>query len=126
MPPRRRALVVIAKEPIPGAVKTRLAPTVGADGAARVAAAMLADTLAVMAQVDAEPWLCFAPPDAGGRGARPGPGWPAAPPAPWLSFAPPDAGGRMSRLAPGCRLLPQGQGDLGDRLAGCFAALLGG
>jgi uncharacterized protein len=95
----RRALVVIAKEPVPGAVKTRLAPLVGADGAARVAAAMLADTVAVMTQVDAEPWVCFAPPDARGR---------------------------MARLAPGCGLLAQVQGDLGDRLAACFATLLGG
>ena len=95
----RRALVVIAKEPVPGAVKTRLAPILGADGAARVAAAMLADTLAVMAQVDAERWVCFAPPDARTR---------------------------MARLAPGCGLLAQVEGDLGDRLAGCFAALLGG
>jgi rSAM/selenodomain-associated transferase 1 len=95
----RRALVVIAKEPVPGAVKTRLAPSLGADGAARAAAAMLADTLAVMAQVDAEPWVCFAPPEARAR---------------------------MARLAPGCRLLAQVEGDLGDRLAACFAALLGG
>ena len=95
----RRALVVVAKEPVPGAVKTRLAPNLGADGAARAAAAMLADTLAVMAQVDAEPWVCFAPPDARRR---------------------------IARLAPGFGLLAQVQGDLGDRLAGCFAALLGG
>jgi uncharacterized protein len=95
----RRALVVIAKEPVPGAVKTRLAPVVGADGAARVAAAMLADTLAVMAAVDAEPWVCFTPPDARTR---------------------------MAGLARGCGLLAQVEGDLGDRLAGCFAALLGG
>lgn len=95
----RRALVVIAKEPVPGAVKTRLAPTVGADGAARAAAAMLTDTLAAMTQVEAEPWVCFAPPDARRR---------------------------IARLAPGFGLLAQVQGDLGDRLAGCFAALLGG
>jgi len=95
----RRALVVIAKEPVPGAVKTRLASVLGADGAARVAAAMLADTLAVMATVDAERWVCFAPPDARAR---------------------------MARLVPGCRLVAQVEGDLGDRLAGCFAALLGG
>jgi rSAM/selenodomain-associated transferase 1 len=95
----RRALVVIAKEPVAGAVKTRLAPSVSADGAARVAAAMLADTAAVVTQVDAEPWVCFTPPDARLR---------------------------MARLAPGCGLLAQVEGDLGDRLAGCFAALLGG
>jgi uncharacterized protein len=98
MRPRRR-LVVIAKDPVPGAVKTRLAPMLGADGAARAAAAMLADTVAAMAEVDAEPWVCFAPPEAGGR---------------------------MARLAPGFGLLAQVEGDLGDRLAGCFAALLGG
>jgi len=96
---RRRALVVIAKEPVPGAVKTRLAATLGDDGAGRAAAAMLADTVAGMAEVDAEPWVCFAPPEAGGR---------------------------MARLAPGFGLLAQVEGDLGDRLAGCFAALLGG
>jgi len=95
----RRALVVIAKEPVPGAVKTRLAPVLGADGAARVAAAMLADTVAGMAQVDAERWVCFAPPDARTR---------------------------MASMAPGCGLLAQVEGDLGDRLAACFAALLGG
>jgi rSAM/selenodomain-associated transferase 1 len=95
----RRALVVIAKEPVPGAVKTRLAPVLGANGAARVAAAMLEDTLAVMAQVDAARWVCFTPPEARTR---------------------------MARLAPGCRLLAQVEGDLGDRLAACFAALLGG
>jgi rSAM/selenodomain-associated transferase 1 len=94
----RRALVVIAKEPVPGAVKTRLAATLGADSAARAAAAMLADTVAGMAEVDAEPWVCFAPPEAGPR---------------------------MARLAPGFGLLAQVEGDLGDRLAGCFAALLG-
>ncbi|OIH97691.1 DUF2064 domain-containing protein [Curtobacterium sp. MCBA15_001] len=38
-------VVVIAKECLPGKVKTRLAPALGADGAARVAAASLADTL---------------------------------------------------------------------------------
>jgi uncharacterized protein len=32
----------------------------------------------------------------------------------------------MARLAPGCGLLAQVQGDLGDRLAACFAALLDG
>jgi glycosyltransferase A (GT-A) superfamily protein (DUF2064 family) len=52
-----------------------------------------------MAQVDAEPWVCFAPPEARTR---------------------------MARLAPGCGLLAQVEGDLGDRLAACFAALLGG
>jgi rSAM/selenodomain-associated transferase 1 len=96
---RRRALVVIAKEPVPGAVKTRLASVLGAHGAAQVAAAMLADTLAGIAEADAEPWVCFAPADARTR---------------------------MARRAPGFGLLAQVEGDLGERLAACFAALLGG
>ena len=94
-----RALAVIAKEPVPGAVKTRLAARLGVGGAARAAAAMLADTVAGMAEVDAEPWVCFAPPEARTR---------------------------MARLAPGFGLLVQVEGDLGDRLAGCLAALVGG
>ena len=94
-----RALAVIAKEPVPGAVKTRLAARLGVGGAARAAAAILADTVAGMAEVDAEPWVCFAPPEARTR---------------------------MARLAPGFGLLAQVEGDLGDRLAGCLAALVGG
>jgi rSAM/selenodomain-associated transferase 1 len=92
----RRALAVIAKEPVAGQVKTRLATEFGDHGAAALAAAMLADTIAVVRRVAAEPWLCFAP--AG-------------------------AGERMARLAPGFRLLPQSGGDLGDRLAACVAGL---
>jgi uncharacterized protein len=39
-------LIVIAKEPIPGRVKTRLCPPLGPDEAAELAAAAIADTLA--------------------------------------------------------------------------------
>jgi glycosyltransferase A (GT-A) superfamily protein (DUF2064 family) len=42
---RRDALAVIAKEPVAGLAKTRLVPALGETGAARAAAAMLADTL---------------------------------------------------------------------------------
>jgi uncharacterized protein len=94
----RAAVVVITKEPVAGVAKTRLIPAFGPDGAARAAAAMLADTLAVVAAVGADRWVCFAPP-----GARAG----------------------LARLAPGFGLLPQRDGDLGDRLAGCFGDLLG-
>jgi uncharacterized protein len=48
--PNGVTLVVIAKEPIPGRVKTRLAPAVGAAGAARLAEAALADTLQAVAE----------------------------------------------------------------------------
>jgi uncharacterized protein len=93
---RAGTLAVIAKEPVAGLAKTRLAPALGDGGAAAVAAAMLADTLALLATVEAQPWLCFAP-----AGAR----------------------DRMAALAPGFRLLPQVGGDLGDRLAACATAL---
>jgi rSAM/selenodomain-associated transferase 1 len=92
----RAAVAVVAKEPVAGLAKTRLAPALGPDGAAAVAAAMLADTLAVVARVAAEPWLCFTP-----AGARE----------------------RLAAQASGFRLLPQSGGDLGDRLAACAAAL---
>ncbi len=92
----RAAVAVIAKEPALGLAKTRLAPALGRRGAAAAAAAMLVDTLAVVAGVAAEPWLCFTP-----AGARE----------------------RLATRAPGFRLLPQSGGDLGDRLAACAAAL---
>jgi rSAM/selenodomain-associated transferase 1 len=94
---RRDVLAVIAKEPVAGLAKTRLVPALGAAGAARAAAAMLADTLAAVRASDAEPWLCFTP-----AAARE----------------------RLGRLAPGFGLLAQAAGDLGDRLAACLADLL--
>jgi uncharacterized protein len=95
--PRRDALAVIAKEPVAGLAKTRLVPALGEAGAARAAAAMLADTLAAVRSAGAEPWLCFTPAEARER---------------------------LRRLAPGFGLLAQGRGDLGDRLAACLADLL--
>jgi rSAM/selenodomain-associated transferase 1 len=89
-------VAVVAKEPAAGLAKTRLAPALGPGGAASAAAAMLADTLAVVARVAAEPWLCFTPASARQR---------------------------LALQAPGFRLLPQSGGDLGDRLAACAAAL---
>jgi uncharacterized protein len=93
----RDALAVIAKEPVAGLAKTRLVPALGEAGATRAAAAMLADTLAAVRSVGAEPWLCFTPAEARER---------------------------LGRLAPGFGLLVQGSGDLGDRLAACLADLL--
>jgi uncharacterized protein len=94
---RRDALAVIAKEPVAGLAKTRLVPALGEAGAARAATAMLADTLAAVRSVGADPWLCFTPIEARER---------------------------LRRLAPGFGLLAQGPGDLGDRLAACLADLL--
>jgi len=49
----RAQVIVIAKQPVPGRVKTRLTPPFSAGQAARLAAAALADTLAAAAQVPA-------------------------------------------------------------------------
>lgn len=88
-------LLVIAKEPVPGRVKTRLAADVGPEVAAELAAACLADTLdAVVATPAARRVLVL-------DGA----------PGPWL----PD----------GIEVLPQSGGGLADRLAAAFAAVDG-
>lgn len=94
---QERALAVIAKEPAAGQAKTRLAAELGAPAAARAAAAMLLDTVRMVAGVDATPWLCFTPPEARAR---------------------------LARLAPGFGLLPQRGGGLAERLAACQADLV--
>ncbi len=91
-----RALAVIAKEPVAGQAKTRLAAALGPQGAAHLAAAMLRDTIRAVARVDAAPWLCFTPGEARER---------------------------MARLAPGFGLLPQRGDGLGERLAACLEEL---
>ncbi|HEX6675458.1 MAG TPA: TIGR04282 family arsenosugar biosynthesis glycosyltransferase [Actinomycetes bacterium] len=92
-----RALAVIAKEPVAGQAKTRLAAALGPRAAARLAAAMLRDTVRAVARVDADPWLCFTPTEARER---------------------------MAALAPGFGLLPQRGGGLGERLAACLEELV--
>lgn len=52
-----RTVVVIAKEPRPGRVKTRLTAAVTPEQAAAVAAASIQDTLAVMKQVPAQQYV---------------------------------------------------------------------
>ena len=47
-------LCIFAKEPIAGNVKTRLAATIGADAAARLASAFLADTITVVQTLGVE------------------------------------------------------------------------
>ncbi len=47
-PPHAGQIIVIAKAPVPGRVKTRLSPPCSPDEAARLAAAALADTLAAV------------------------------------------------------------------------------
>lgn len=86
-------LVIFAKAPQPGAVKTRLIPSLGADGAAALAHAMLTHTLqqAMAAGMDAVE-LCMSP----------GPADPA-----WHGLTLP-----ATILRTG-----QGEGDLGERMA---------
>ncbi|QXC59644.1 DUF2064 domain-containing protein [Aquihabitans sp. G128] len=47
-------LLIVAKQPLPGRAKTRLIPAYGADGAAALAAAALADTFAAAAACRAD------------------------------------------------------------------------
>lgn len=95
-------IVVFAKAPQPGRVKTRLIPALGAEGAAALATRMLARTLAAAAE--AAPGgveLC----------ASPAPGDPA-----W----------RAAAVPAGLRWSAQGEGDLGARLAGAARRVIAG
>lgn len=86
-------LVVMAKEPRPGLAKTRLAAAVGAGAAARLAEALLLDTL---------------------HHAR-DPRWSVL-----LAHAPAAAGPWFAERAPGLSLWPQPEGDLGRRMDAAF------
>jgi rSAM/selenodomain-associated transferase 1 len=104
--PRAPALVVFAKAPIPGRVKTRLAPRVGAAAAAELQSALLRDTADIVL-------------DATGR-RRP-------PPAVWCAAA--ERGDEpvlRSLLPAGFGMIAQGPGDLGERIARVLGAVHGG
>lgn len=103
----RVAVVVMAKSPRPGAVKTRLAPALGMSGAAELAACFLGDTLDLMARL-----ACATP---------------------LVAYAPEAERGFFETL--GIALVPQRGRDLGSRLVGVFddvfqlgfpAAMVGG
>jgi len=96
----RSRIVVFAKAPVPGKVKTRLIPALGADGAARLAAAMLERTLA-----EAE---------AAGVGAVELCGDPAPDDRLWDRYR-----GTTDLVA------DQGPGDLGERLARAAGRVIG-
>jgi len=85
-------IVIFAKAPVPGNVKTRLIPVLGEVGAARLAQRMIADTVEhALAAGLATPELCATPP--------------------------PDDSAWAGHLPTGVRLSDQGPGDLGQRLA---------
>jgi rSAM/selenodomain-associated transferase 1 len=83
-------LVVIAKEPRPGFVKTRLTPACSPQQAASIAAAALADTLSTVCATPADRRVLALDGRAGG----------------WVP--------------PGIEVIAQREGDLGNRLHGAF------
>lgn len=93
--PERTTLLVIAKEPVPGRVKTRLTPPFTPAEAAELAEAALADTLAAVARTPAARRVLVLE-------GRPGP---------WLP--------------PGFEVIPQRPGTLDLRLAAAFEACTG-
>lgn len=94
------ALIVFAREPTPGLVKTRLIPVIGADGAARVYARLLSRAIecAQGARVDSRYLFAAEPGQLDYFAARP----------------------QLSQW----RLAVQTAGDLGQRMAAAFAQVL--
>lgn len=90
----RRLLGIFAKQPIAGLVKTRLAAARSPEWAAGIAEAFLLDSLDRFVRVEADRTIVYAPPSA----------------APYFESI------AMQRYA----LLPQADGDLGQRLAAFF------
>jgi uncharacterized protein len=98
---RTTRVVIFAKAPVPGKVKTRLIPALGEAGAARLAFEMLQRTIAEASAAGlGTPELCVSP-----DSDHP---W-------WQTFQP---------CAP-VELSDQGQGTLGERLAGAAARVIG-
>ena len=97
-----RRLIVFAKQPRPGSVKTRLARSVGDAAAAQLYEAFLGDTLEVCRAAcrSADTGLC-------------------------VSYSPASAADYFGGLAPDAVLLPQGEGDLGARLAAAVDTAFG-
>jgi rSAM/selenodomain-associated transferase 1 len=90
-------IVIFAKAPVPGRVKTRLIPALGAEGAARLAAQMLAHTVREALASGLEVELCGDPD-----------------PRKWGELLPDR----------GVLLTAQGDGDLGERLARASARVI--
>ena len=91
-------ILVFAKAPVPGRVKTRLIPALGVEGAAALASGMLARTLE-QAKAAGEVELCADPP--------------------------PDDPAWEGHIPEGLRLSAQGPGSLGDRLARAAERVIG-
>lgn len=85
--PVKTAVVVFAREPVPGRVKTRLAAAIGEAAACSVYAALLERTLAVAAEAGFDLVVSFAEP--------PSPGWTAGHAQRWEVQREDDLGARM-------------------------------
>ena len=94
-----RCLIVVAKRPVPGQVKTRIAATLGPEQATELYRCALADTLELVASFpNLEHVISYAPPDD-------------------------EARAYFAELAPGWTLIPQ-QGEVfGERLLSAFQQL---
>jgi len=93
-------VIIFAKAPVPGAVKTRLIPALGAAGAARLALRMLEHALQIAADAGIGPVQLHCAPDAGHPALQ-------------------AAAGRT-----GATCLAQRSGDLGERMRSALAAAL--
>ncbi|RII26362.1 MAG: hypothetical protein CXR31_11775 [Geobacter sp.] len=93
--PHKQALIIFAKRPVPGQVKTRLIPHLAADEAARFYECMLRDTISRTSRLAGIDRLIF-------------------------FMEEPEAVGYFHRLAPGIPLFPQQGEDLGERMANAF------
>lgn len=97
---KKKALLIFAKEPVPGRVKTRLTPFLSAEAAARLYRCMLTDTITKATTfTGVQPFLFYA----GG----------------------PDAQSFFNGVAEGMMVLPQEGMDLGQRLKNAFHAVFG-
>ncbi|MFN4090259.1 MAG: TIGR04282 family arsenosugar biosynthesis glycosyltransferase [Alphaproteobacteria bacterium] len=98
---RSVAVAVFAKAPIPGFAKTRLAPVLGADGAAALQARFIERTVGTALAADVGPVTLWCAPDCSHPAFR-----------------------RIAARSP-VGLVPQPDGDLGIRMAAVFAAAAG-
>lgn len=95
-----RALILFAKRPLAGAVKTRLLPLLTAEAAAELYACLLRDTLAMVRTLSGISCCIFYQDD-------------------------PGAAAFFAAAAPDCEALPQRGADLGARMQAAFGELFG-
>src|SRR5438445_7210651 len=93
-------VMIFAKAPVPGAVKTRLIPALGAAGAARLALRMLEHALQFAADAKLGPLQLHCAPDTGHPALQ------------------------AAAARAGATCLAQGSGDLGERMRSALAAAL--